>query len=198
MTYSCFIDTAYIKHNSPVISYVQDDELQPFIKVAQDIHIQRILGTNLFEYIQGLVPGPFTGLYETLVYKYIQPATMYWTISEYLLYSHYKFTNKGISVQNSTDSTSAAPEQVSEMRNSMMNTAEYFSQRVTQYLLANVASFPLYFGGSIDQSTILPKTRNYFSGIYTGRGRWNGLNGCTDCANEVHDWTFIDITNRFR
>ena len=51
-TFSAFITTKYIKDNTPVLGYVNDDELRTFIRPAQDVYIARLLGTNLYEALE--------------------------------------------------------------------------------------------------------------------------------------------------
>lgn len=192
-TYSLFVSTQYIKDNSPVIDYVSDDELQPFIKIAQDTAIQKVMGTNLFKDLQNkILLDTLNSDEETLMNEYVQPATVHCTVYEYLLYSHYKFTNKGITKQNSTDSTSADLNEVNFVRDDVRNKAEYFKDRLSKHLLANATLFPMFYGGTTTIETILPSFKNYYSGIYTGKRR--GYKGCRDCGpGEVGPGTWIDL-----
>ena len=48
MIYSPFIEVKYLKDNSPILQYVNDDELSVYIRPAQDIYIQKALGTKLY------------------------------------------------------------------------------------------------------------------------------------------------------
>lgn len=183
MIYANFITTTYLKDNSPIIAYVSDDELTPFLKVAQDISLQRVLGTNLMKDLQDKVIATTLSAAEIiLVEQYIQPALVWMATSEYTLYSHYKMTNKGVTKQNSENSTSADFAEINFVRNDVRNKAEYFSDRLTKYLIANQSTFTMFWGGTIDASTIQPKYNNYFSGIYTGSRKGRGGN-CDDCGN---------------
>lgn len=190
-TYSCFVTTQYIKNNSPIIAYVADDELQPFIKVAQDTSIQKTIGTNLLRDLQAKVLANSLNTAEiTLMNEYLQPATLWCTVYEYLLYSHYKFTNKGINKQNSTDSTSADLSEINFVRDDVRNKAEYFKDRLYKHLLSYMNDFPLFYGGNILPENIAPSYNNYYSGIYTGRRKYNG---CQDCPGEVGPGTWIPL-----
>lgn len=194
-TYSVFVDTQYVKNNSPVIDYVEDSELQTFLKIAQDVHLQRILGTNLFKDLQSKVSNnSFNNNEITLVNEYIQPVVSYCTVYEWILYNHYKFTNKGITKQNSDNSSSADLNEVNFVRDDYRNKMEYFKERLTKYLLANSSQFPLYWGGPIDVSTIVPKYDNYYSGIYTGRKKYGRNGPCSDCGDaETGPWTWRNL-----
>lgn len=194
MIYAQFITTQYVKNNSPVMQYVSDDELQPFIKIAQDVHVQRCLGTNLLKDLQAKVTAGTLNADEiVLMEEYIQSATTFSAVYEYLLYSHYKFTNKGIQKQNSDNSTAADMSEVNFVRDDVRNKMEYFKERLTKYLQANMAKFPMFWGGVTDVSTIVPKYNNYYSGIYTGKNV-NGRPGCNNCGpGEVGPWTWKNL-----
>ncbi len=195
MNYVLFVNTQYIKDNSPIMAYVSDDELLPFIKIGQDIHLQRVLGTNLLKDLQ----ARYTTLNADeiiLMEEYIQPSVCWSTLYEYALYSHYKMTNKGIQTQNSDNSTAADMKDVNFVRDDVRSKFEYFQERLTKYLLANQPKFPMYWGGTTDVSTIVPKYNNYYSGIYTGSKR-NGYNNgskiCPDCPIGPSTWVDYNI-----
>lgn len=189
-TYSCFITTTYIKNNSPVIDYVSDNELVVFIKPVQEEHIIRVLGTNLMRDIQAnMQAGTLSDLYKTLLTDHIQYATMYWVIYEFLLWSQYKITNKSITTQASDNSTAVDQSAVDRLLSNARDKAEYYSDRAVKWIRANSSQFPLYFGGTVDESTIVPKYNSFFSGIYTGKGK-----GCYECDGiETHASTYIRI-----
>lgn len=189
-TYSCFINTTYIKNNSPVISYVSDDELQLWIKPVQEEHIIRILGTNLMRDIQANIQtNTLSALYQELLTDHVQYATMYWVLYEFLMWTQYKITNKSITTQNSDNSAAVDQTIVDRLLQNSRDKAEYFSDRCVKWIRANSSQFPLYFGGAIDESTIVPKYNSFFSGIYTGRGK-----SCYECEGiETHASTYIRL-----
>ncbi len=56
---------------------VDVDKIYPFVKIAQDIQVQELLGTKLYRYILTQVEaGTLTGNYQTLVSHYVQPMLM--------------------------------------------------------------------------------------------------------------------------
>ena len=47
MSNTLLLDTARIKRDTPIQGNVEDSVVIPYITMAQDTHIQQILGTNL-------------------------------------------------------------------------------------------------------------------------------------------------------
>lgn len=194
--YAAFITTQHLKDNSPVISYVEDMELRNFIKIAQETSIQKVLGTNLFTDIKNKVILNTLNSDETnLMINFIQMATIWATIYEYALYSSYKFTNKGITKQNSENSTSADMLDIQTIRDDARNKAEYFKDRLSKYLIANSNLFSTYLGGTSDASTIHPTYQNYFFGIYTGKRKGSNCDGCPDNGQNPDNW--IDLSGKY-
>lgn len=171
-TFSAFVTTNYIKQNTPVLGYVNDDEIRPFIRVAQDVYIARVLGTTLYETLENnLINQTLTTDQVNLLRTYIQPALQYWVIYEYILWSNYKLTNKAVSKQNSDNSTPSELREVNYLKDSIRNWAEYYNQLTTNYLKDNPNLFPEYLAGGTGFSNKFPKGDNYFWGMYVPRQR---------------------------
>jgi len=172
MTQSAFITTKYIKDNTAALGYINDDELRTFIKPAQDIYIQRVLGTTLYEALQNnILNGSLTQDQINLLRQYIQPALQYWVIYEYILWSNYKLTNKAISKQNSDNSNPSDLREVNYLKDNVRNWAEWYNQRITDYLKDNPNEFPEYLAGGTGFSNKFPKGDNYYWGMYIPRQR---------------------------
>ena len=59
---------------TPINGNVDTDKITPFIKSAQDIHIQDILGTKLYNrIIDGIENSNLPADYNTLLVTYVQP-----------------------------------------------------------------------------------------------------------------------------
>lgn len=166
-TFSAFITTKYIKDNTPVLGYVNDDELKTFIKPSQDIYISRILGTTLYESLMtGVLNQSLNNDRIRFIREYIKPALQYWVIYEYILWSNYKLTNKAVSKQNSDNSSPSDMTEVNTLKDSVRNWAEYYNQLITNYLKDNTNIFPEYLAGGSGYSNKHPKSDNYFFGMY--------------------------------
>jgi len=166
-TFSAFITTKYIIDNTPVLGYVNQNELRTFIKPSQDVYIARLLGTNLYDTLKsGVINGNLTADQENLLREYIQPALQYWVIYDYILWSNYKLTNKAVSKQSSDNSSPSDLREVNYLKDSIRNWAEYYNQLATNWLRDNPNLFPEYLAGGSGFSNKFPKSDNYFWGMY--------------------------------
>lgn len=173
-TFSAFITTSYIKNNTGALGYISDDELRPFIRVSQDIHIERALGTNLYNTLMtAVINSSVTSDQDTLLRQYIQPALQYWSLYEYVMWSSLKLTNKSVSLQNSDNSNPADFSQVIALKNNVRDWAEYYTEKISNYLKDNTTLFPEYLSGNTGYSDKYPKSDNYmiFGGLYIPRQR---------------------------
>jgi len=94
---------------------------------------------------------------QELLRQYIQPALQYWVIYEWVLWSNYKLTNKSVSLQNSDNSNPADFSQVISLKNNVRDWAEYYTERISNYLKDNPNKFPEYLVGNTGFSD---KTQN--------------------------------------
>jgi len=169
-----FIDATYIKKNSPLQENIDENILSPLILTAQEIHIKNKLGTALYERLMIDVDlfitlgTPIVLPYSTLLNDYIAPCLKEWTIYEVLPYISLKITNKSVSKRNSEFSVPAENFEVKELRNSVRDVAELFTENLTNYLKENKDSFPEYCNPGNGVDTIRPNDDNFFGGIYLG------------------------------
>lgn len=126
---------------------VDTDKFIQYVKIAQDKHIENYLGTDLLESIQTkIVAGTLSGNYLTLVNEYVKPCLIHWTMVEMLPFSAYTIANKGVFKHNSENAENASKEEVDYLLEKERNTAQYYTNRLIDYLSFNASSnFPEYF-----------------------------------------------------
>lgn len=169
-----FISTQYVKERSLVESNVDDKLLEYYIRKAQDIHTQSILGQDLYESLMNqAASGTFnSAFYQTLLNNYVQPALLEWTIYESIPYINWKFTNKAIVQQTSDKATGITTGDLKWLKNLQMNDSGFYDQRVREYIINNPSEFPEYYTLN-GVETIPPASLTGFNYIYTsksGRG----------------------------
>lgn len=181
MIYSAFITVKYLKDNSPVLQYVNEDELQVYIRPAQDIYIQKALGSKLYYSLMEKINNQSLNSNDVdLITKYIQPALVWWTTHEFALYANYKFTNKAISKQNSDNSDPSELNEVNYLTTSLRQKAQYFTDRLTKHLMGSTNVFPEYLELLDNVFESIPSSRdNYFWGIYVPGGRFDDPQDCS-------------------
>ena len=105
------IERSDIVKYTPLDGNVDTDKFIQFVKIAQDIHIQGYLGTDLLNKLKTeITAGTLSGVYLSLLTTYIKPMLIHWAMVEYLPYAAYTVANKGVfkhTSENSTDVSKA-------------------------------------------------------------------------------------------
>lgn len=116
------------------------------IREAQIVHITRLLGTKLYDRILSDVDSnSLSGNYKTLVDDYVQDALIYWSYYESLESIYLRPRNNGLlQPQGGENSLSVDMLIYDKKRQSVKNKAEYFSERLVDYLCFNNDLFPEY------------------------------------------------------
>jgi hypothetical protein len=162
-----FISEETIKKSTTINGNVDIELLLPYIKVAQDIHVHQLLGTDLYDKIQDDIAGvsgaSLTGNYKTLVDEYIQPVLIHYSLYECLPFLSYKIMNKDIVRKISETSTPASLDDIKYMRNIVVNTAQYYAERLVDYVKNNTDLYPEYNTNS--NGDLSPSKEAYFNGM---------------------------------
>jgi len=128
---------------------VDTDKFIQFVKIAQDIHIQNYLGTDLLEKIESdIISSSLTGSYLSLVTDYVKPMLIHWAMVEYLPFSAYTLANKGVYKHTSENATNVDKEEIDFLIEKERNLAQYYTDRFISYMSFNNDSFPEYNSNS--------------------------------------------------
>mgnify|MGYP003626146047 CR=1 FL=1 len=161
------ITADYYKRNSVVNLNVDEELIHPQIIKAQNMNIERILGSNLFNTLLSQVATSTVEARMVLLLEdYIQPCLVEWVTYTALPYYNFKITNKSISKKSSDNSEPSELNEVNFLRQDIRDDAEYLSDRLTKYLEASLDVFPEYDTNNSDYDDIKPVKSNFFSGIY--------------------------------
>lgn len=172
MEFILMIDESTVKATSFIDENVDVNLIRTTIKTAQDIHIIPILGTALSnEVLTQIDNSTLTTANTTLLDNYITLALVWWTLYEGVDVFTYKFRNKGILRETSEVTQTISLEEVKRLMDSFRNKAEYYSERVTKFLLENQATYPLINNAGTGIDTIHPNATNYQTGWYLGGNR---------------------------
>ena len=164
MSYVLFISENKIKDSTAINGNVDQEFLIPYIKVAQKKYIETKLGTDLFEKLQSdITAGSLAGAYQTLVDDYIQDALVHWSFYECIPFLRYKVQNGNIYSKTSETGTALSREEAQDLREEVRNTAEFYTERLIDYIKNNTASFTEYTTNT--GADVSPDTVNYYSGM---------------------------------
>jgi len=131
---------------------VDTDKFIQFIKIAQDIHIQNYLGTDLFEDLQGHIEGnTLANDNLALVTTYIKPMLIHWAMVEYLPFAAYTIANKGVFKHSSENAQNVDKNEIDFLIEKERNIAQYYTERFIEYMSFNASSkFPKYYTNTND------------------------------------------------
>ena len=126
---------------------VDTDKFIQYVKIAQDVHIQNYVGTELLKAIQTKITGStLTGDYLSLVTDYIKPMLIHWAMVEYLPFAAYTIANKGVYKHSSENSENVSKEEVDFLMEKERDIAQYYTDRFISYMSFNASSkFPEYY-----------------------------------------------------
>ena len=103
----------------------------------------------------------------------------------YLILPHlkYKFVEKGILNGSSEDTDSTNLDELKYLRETALDTAQFYNERMLEFLIDYPAMFPIY--RTWNQKGMKPnKETPYFSGLQTNIPRRNDLWIYSDCGTD--------------
>ncbi len=176
-----FITEKQLKDASVINENVSMFKLRPTIIMCQEMHIQPIVGSDIYKELQTQIIGnTLSPENETLLSDYIQPCLQMWIMMELPLVLGFQFRNKNIERGTDTNSTQSSVQELQKLMDNYRNKAEWYSERITRFLLANDGDYPLYSNPTSEIDTILPTRRNYTSGMVLDRS------GCCGSFSEKY------------
>ena len=134
-----------------------------FVKVAQQIDIQNLLGTDLYNKIsEDIIADSLSGDYLTLVNTYVQPALIWFAQMNYIPFAAYTITNKSVLKHSSETAQNVDKNEVDYLVSKAREYANYYSTRLVDYLCFNNNLFPEYLSNTNED--ISPDTDTTFNG----------------------------------
>jgi hypothetical protein len=177
-----YISENRLKESTTINQNVDTELLIPNIKVAQDKYILTKLGSKLDDKLQKLIKDAELDdagneNYEKLVNTYIQPALIQWTLYESIVFLGFKFMNKDIMRKNSETGSPASLDDLKFLRQEVQNTAEWYTERLIDYLCHNNDLFPEYTTNVNED--VRPSRKNFFNGMNTEQMPKRRINNIT-------------------
>jgi len=147
-----FINRDDLVKNTIIDGNVQADKLMHFVKLAQQIHVQNYLGTDLYEKISDLIrtDAISSTVYETLLVDYVQPMLIHYAMVDYLPFAAYQIKQGGIYKHVSENAETVDKNEVDYLVEKERSLAEYFTRRFIQFMDFNQSSYPEYTSNTDD------------------------------------------------
>ncbi len=179
-----FISESYLKEMSGVNENVDFKLLKPTIIAVQDIYIQKILGTPLYNDLKAKLTADVTlasnANEKTLIDEYIAKTLVWYVKMEASLTLQFQYMNKAVITKGLENGNAASTPDLKYLMQEWKTKAEMYGQLLTDYLKINVALFPKY--AEISLAGMNPIQRNYTNGIYM-RNYYGEENQCQKGIN---------------
>ena len=144
---------------------VDIDKFIQFVLIAQDIHLQNYLGTQLLEKIQSdILANTLSGNYQLLVEKYLKAMLIHWAMVEYLPFAAYTIANAGVYKHTSENSVNVEKNEVDFLIEKERSIAQNYTERFLDYISFNQDLFPEY--NDNNNGDMYPDTRNNYQGWF--------------------------------
>lgn len=164
-----FISETFLKQNTQVSDNVDVKYIREAILWTQDSEIQTVLGTTLYNKIKtDIAASSLSGVYLTLLEDYIQVCLKHYVTAECMPMAHYKITNKGLQIQDSEQSSPASNSGVNFLVEKETSKAEWYKQRLINYLCEYSSDYPEYENPNSGLDTIQPSRNNFSTTIFLG------------------------------
>ena len=160
-----FIKVQDLKKNTILDGNVDVDKLLPYIKLAQEIHIQNYMGTKLYDGLTAAIPNidqPANARWKTLLDDYIVPMLIWFAQVDYLPFAAYQIRNGGMFKHKSENSDTVSKEEVDYLTEKARTNAEWYSRRFIDFMSFNETTYPEYTNNTNDD--IFPSYDATFNG----------------------------------
>ena len=144
MTTTLLISEAKVRAFSDVNESVDDSLMVNAIREAQDIVIQPIIGTKLYNVlIEKIDTNSISGSYQTLVDDYIQPALIYASLYNITENVYVRTRNNGLlTPTGGENSVNVDKTMYDTKRQSIFNKQQFYSDQLSRYLNEKYNLFP--------------------------------------------------------
>ena len=144
MTNTLIISEAKVRQFTDINDSVDSALIKNNVRTAQDIHLQRIIGTQLYNKIlSDIDASTLAGDYLTLVSDYIADFLIYATYYETLESIYLRPRNNGLLQPTGGENSIEVDRSLYNMkRQSVENKMEYYADRLSSYISDEEALFP--------------------------------------------------------
>ena len=162
-----FINRTDLVRNSIIDGNVDVDKYIMFIKLAQEIHVQQYMGTELYNEIGGMISDGTiddagNAKFKTLLNTYIAPLLIWFAQVDYIPFAAYQIRNGGVFKHTTETSETVSKNEVDYLVEKAREKAEWYTRRFISYMNFNQSDFPNYTSNSNDDIT--PSSDAVFNG----------------------------------
>ena len=177
MSYVLFISEAKLKSSTAINLSVDNAILLPYVLQSQQLYVKTKLGTDLYEKLESLIVAGTIGnvgnaAYKTLLDDYISFVLVNYSFYHAIPYLRFKVENGNIYSKTSENGTALSTEESQSLREEISNTAQYYTERLIEYIRNNIGDFPEYSTNS--GADVNPDKNAYYNGMNLERPNQQG------------------------
>lgn len=130
---------------------IRIDVLTPSILNAQSVYVQQSLGTRFYNRLrEGVMNNDLTSNENLFLKDYVGPMLMQYALYLVLPSLKYKLVEKGIVSGTSEETQPTTLDDMKYLRESAMELAQFYDERLKEYLQDNPGMFPEYTNPGTD------------------------------------------------
>jgi hypothetical protein len=114
-----FINRTDLVRNSILDGNIDTSKFVQFIKLAQEIDVQQIIGTNMYDGLSAAIPNidnPTNARWKTVLDDYIAPMLIWYAQANYYPFAAYQIKNGGVFKHTSENSQSVDKNEIDKRR----------------------------------------------------------------------------------
>lgn len=184
MARALIVDINFIKENTEIDENVDVKLINPTIWYVQKQYIEKVLGTTLYnELCDAIIDDHTLVTYPDLLNltnNYIADAMLFWVMHEAQVPLLYKFRNKSVGKNTDPNTQPVDFEQHKYLKDEYKKKAQYFTERLKDYLCANTDLYPNYLI-STENDDIIPTSIPPQVSVYLGGKKLPRLINGTYC-----------------
>jgi len=169
MSYVLFISEAKLKDSTAINLNVDTSILLPYLRQSQKLYIETKIGTDLNQKLKDLIISGTVGsagneAYKTLLDDYIGDILPNYCLYHAFPFLRFKVENGNIYAKTSENGTALTTEESQHLREEILNTAQYYTERMIDYICNNSTLFPEYTTNT--GADVNPSKDAYFNGLH--------------------------------
>jgi len=177
MAYVLLISEQKLKDSSSINLQVDNEILLPYILQSQTLYVETKLGTQLYNKLKDLITNntigqPANAAYKTLLDDYISFVLVNYSFYHVIPFLRFKVENSNIFSKTSETGNALSTEEAQSLREEIVNTAQYYTERMIDYICNNTSSFPEYSTNS--GADVDPDRNAYYNGMNLERPMQQG------------------------
>ena len=161
-----FLNRTDLVRNSIIDGNLDTSKLLQHIKIAQEIDIQEIIGTQMYEGLtDAIIAGidlPANARWKTILDQFIVPMLIWFGQANFYPFAAYTIANGGVYKHQSENSQSVDKSEIDFLVEKARTNAEWYSRRFIDFMSFNQATYPEYTNNKNDD--IFPSYDSLFNG----------------------------------